>query len=460
MQSKKAFYILLLLFNLTSLHAFSQQTHGIISGPWAGDVELRNATIWAEVSPEVKSVAVKFNPDNKIADVKTITYKGELGRDFNPIKIELNGLDINTTYTYNIIVDGKTINKGYPLKFTTKDLWQWRTPAPDFTFLTGSCAYFNESVYDRPGKPYGGDSAIFETMTKSAANFHVWLGDNWYTREVDYSTPWGLNYRPSYERRLDVLQKFMASMPQYAIWDDHDYGPDDAGKSYILKEESRKVFMNYWCNPSYGEQGKGIYTKISYSDVDIFLTDDRYFRSEDQMPDSLNSQPNANKNYFGTMQMEWLKNALLFSNATFKIIATGSQVLNPYSVVECMRHYSAEYNELMNFLSSQKVQGVIFFTGDRHHSEVIKQTRQGLYPLYDVTVSPYTSGVSKVRGVEINNEARVAGTLVEAQNFGKITVSGKPNERVLKVEFIGIKGDRLGEWSVNEKELENAGNLP
>jgi len=155
----------------------------------------------------------------------------------------------------------------------------------------------------------------------------------------------------------------------------------------------------------------------------------------------------------GSMQMEWLKNALLFSEATFKIIATGSQVLNPYSSVECMRHYSAEYNELMEFLSSQKVQGVIFFTGDRHHSEVIKQAREGLYPLYDVTVSPYTSGVSKVRGVEINNAARVAGTLVEEQNFGKITVSGKHDERVLRVEFIGVKGDKLGEWDVNEKEL-------
>src|SRR4029079_11661522 len=76
MQSKKAFYILLLLFNLTSLHAFSPQTYGIISGPWAGNVELRNATIWVEVSPKVKSVAVRFNPDNKIADVETVTYKG------------------------------------------------------------------------------------------------------------------------------------------------------------------------------------------------------------------------------------------------------------------------------------------------------------------------------------------------------------------------------------------------
>jgi alkaline phosphatase D len=244
-------------------------------------------------------------------------------------------------------------------------------------------------------------------------------------------------------------------MPQYAIWDDYDYGPDDAGKSYILKEESRKIFMKYWCNPSYGEDGKGIYIKINYGDVDIFLTDDRYFRSEDEIHDSINGQPNVDKKYFGAMQMEWLENALLYSNATFKIIATGSQILNPYSVVECMRHYSAEYNELINFLSFQKVKGVLFFTGDRHHSEVIKQVRQGVYPLYDVTVSPYTSGVAKVRGREISNEARVTGTLVEEQNFGKITVSGKPNERMLKVEFIGVKGDKLGEWSVSENELRN-----
>jgi len=453
MQLKKSIAFLFFVFNIITIHIFSQSTSGIISGPWAGNAEIRNATIWVEVSPKVRSVAVRFNPENKTADVRTVTYKGELGKDFNPIKIELNGLDMNTTYTYNAIVDGKSVSKDYSLKFTTKDLWEWRKPAPDFTFLTGSCAYFNEPRYDRPGKPYGGDSSIFETMAKSGANFHVWLGDNWYTREVDYNTPWGLNYRASHDRSLKVLQKFLASMPQYAIWDDHDYGPDDAGKSYILKEESRKIFMKYWCNPSYGEDGTGIYTKISYSDVDIFLTDDRYFRSEDEIPDSINGQPNADKKYLGSTQMEWLKNALLYSKATFKIIATGSQVLNPYSVVECMRHYSAEYNELMNFIASQKVQGVIFFTGDRHHSEVIKQIRGGLYPLYDVTVSPYTSGVSKVRGVEINNASRVAGTLVEEQNFGKITVSGKQNERLLKVEFIGIKGDKLGEWSVSEKEL-------
>ncbi|MEI8060193.1 MAG: alkaline phosphatase D family protein, partial [Ferruginibacter sp.] len=424
------------------------------------NVELRNATIWVEVTSAVKSVAIKFNAQSTVKNATGIErgivkYKGELGKDFNPIKIELNGLKINTTYTYSILINEKPVAVSFTTKFTTKELWQWRNPAPDFTFLTGSCAYFNEKEFDRPSKPYGGDSSIFETMSTIPAAFNVWLGDNWYTREVDYTTRWGLNYRASHDRAMPVLQKFMASMPQYSIWDDHDYGPDNAGKSYILKDESRKIFMNYSLNPSYGEEGKGIYSLISYSDVDIFLTDDRFFRSEDDMPDSVEGKPNTAKTYFGKMQLEWLKNALTFSAATFKIIATGSQVLNPFSSAECMKSYSAEYYELMNYLATQKIKGVLFITGDRHHSEVIKQDRAGLYPLYDITTSPFTAGVSKVRGLELNSSVRINGTLVEAQNFAKIMVSGKKNERNLKVEFIGIKGNKLGEWTIGEKELQS-----
>jgi alkaline phosphatase D len=419
---------------------------------------MRNAAIWVEVTPDVKSVAVKFSAVNAAksatgAEAGIVQYKGDLGKDFNPVKIELNGLKLNTTYSYSLMINNKPVQLSFATVFTTKDLWQWRKPAPDFSFLTGSCAYFNETEFDRPGKPYGGDSSIFETMAKTPAAFNVWLGDNWYTREVDYSTRWGLNYRASHDRAIPVLQQFMASMPQYSIWDDHDYGPDDAGKSYILKDESRKIFMNYSLNPSYGEDGKGIYSTISYGDVDVFLTDDRFFRSEDAMPDSIDGKPNTAKTYFGKMQMEWLKNALVYSKATFKVIATGSQVLNPYSSAECMKNYSAEYYELMDFLAAQKIKGVVFITGDRHHSEVIKLDRPGLYPLYDITTSPFTAGVSKVSGIELNSPVRIKGTLVQEQNFAKITVSGKKNERVFKVEFIGIKGDKLGEWSTDEKEL-------
>ena len=358
MPLKKLLPVLFFLAAFTG-KAAAQSKNGLVSGPWAGNVELRTAIVWVEVTPDVRSVAVKFTALNALKNASGLQegirkYTGELGKEFNPVKIELNGLKMNTTYNYTLLINDKPVAVPFATQFTTKDLWQWRKPAPDFSFLTGSCAYFNEPEFDRPGKPYGGDSSIFETMAATPAAFHVWLGDNWYTREVDFNTKWGLNYRASHDRSLPILQKFMAAMPQYAIWDDHDYGPNDAGKDYILKNESRDIFMNYSLNPGYGEDGKGIYSVVSYSDVDIFLTDDRYFRSEDDMKDSINGKPNLQKNYFGRMQLDWLKNALLFSKATFKVIATGGQVLNPFSDAECMRAYSAEYNELMNFLAVQK----------------------------------------------------------------------------------------------------------
>jgi alkaline phosphatase D len=174
-----------------------------------------------------------------------------------------------------------------------------------------------------------------------------------------------------------------------------------------------------------------------------------------QLPDSINGLPNTEKKYFGTQQMQWLQNALLFSNAPFKIIVTGSQVLNPNNKYECMQEYSFEYNQLLNFLTNKQIKGVLFLTGDRHHSEIIKYKRENLYPLYDITVSPYTSGVSKVNGIELNNPFREPNTLIEAQNFARISFSGKKNERIMKVEFIGIKGETLGEWSIDEKGIRN-----
>src|SRR5436190_8448610 len=316
---------LLFALILISILPFAQPR--VISGPMLGPVELRDAKVWVEVSPEVKTVSLQFYKKGITANSKTILYKGELGNEFNPIQFTIGGLDFNTSYEYKILINGKPSDKGG--EFTTKDLWKWPKDAPDFSFLTGSCAYFNEPIYDRPGKPYGLDSSIFESMAKEKAAFMLWLGDNWYTREVDFYSEWGLWYRAQHDRAQAVLQNFLKVMPHFSTWDDHDYGPNDIGKNYILKDVSGDVFMKYFCNPSYGENGQGIYTMTSWSDVDVFITDDRWFRSADLMNDSVNGKPNPDKRMLGVQQMEWLKNSLLYSTATFKIIAIGTQVLNP-----------------------------------------------------------------------------------------------------------------------------------
>jgi alkaline phosphatase D len=423
----------------------------VVSGPMLGQVELRTASVWLQVSSDITSAALIYwkqgHPENSWKKI----YNGELGKEFNPLRFDIGGLDINCVYEYQFILNQqKSPAIG---AFHTKDLWQWRKPAPDFSFITGSCAYFNEPLYDRPGKPYGGDSIIFESMAKDTSSFTLWLGDNWYTREVDLLSPWGLWYRASRDRAQPVLRNLLKNMPQYAIWDDHDYGPDNSGSSYGLKDVSREIFMKYWCNPFYGEDQKGVYSQLSYSDMDLFLTDDRYFRSADEFADSINGKPNPEKHFFGQKQLHWLEDALVQSLATFKIIVVGSQTLNPMSRDEGFYNYSYEYHELMDFLNENHIKGVLFLTGDRHHSEIVKTERKDNYALYDITVSPFTSGVSKVKGAEIDNPARVPGSLVEKRNYARISFHGKKNERACLVQFVGEDGQTLYNWSVTEQQL-------
>jgi alkaline phosphatase D len=281
----------------------------------------------------------------------------------------------------------------------------------------------------------------------------MWLGDNWYTREADYHHPWGLWYRAHRDRSLPVLQNFLKAMPHYAIWDDHDYGPNNGDKSFVFKKTSRNVFVSYWANPSYGLNDDGIFTKVGYGDTEFFMMDDRSWRSSDDMSAYAFDKPNEAKRMWGQQQMDWLKNALRTSPATFKFIVTGTQTMNVASMADCLQSYPVEFDELMNFLNAEKINGVLFLTGDRHHSEVIRFNRFDGYPLYDITSSPLTSGVAKVYGREKDNAARVNGTLVEQQNYTRISVTGAAGERTLTAHFIGIKGEQLATWSVSEKEL-------
>lgn len=443
----------ILLFFLLPFTLIGQPTTELISGPMLGQVELRTATIWAEVKPATL-VSLRYNKKGSKDSPKTLNMQTGWDDWYSPVKFKLVNLEMNTEYEYELLasVRGKnnSLAKG---SFRTQELWQYRKPAPDFSFLIGSCAYFNDPEYDRPGKPYGNDSTIFQTMAKEKAAFMLWLGDNWYTREPDYHSEWGLWYRASRDRSLKILQPFLRSTTHYAIWDDHDYGPNNSNGSYHLKKESREVFKNYWANPSYGEDDEGIYTKFSYADLDVFLMDDRYFRSADELESRIDGKINEEKRMWGKKQLSWLKNALAASDAPFKIVASGSQFINTLTVFDCLVLFPVEFNELMDFLEREKIEGVVFLSGDRHHSEIVAYPRENAYTLYDITSSSLTAGVAPAHGAEKDNPNRVPNTLIEQNNYARISISGSRNQRVLKVEYVGLKGDTLASFSINEQQL-------
>jgi alkaline phosphatase D len=457
---KTTLLLLLFAFGIFTMHpsVFSQNTatKKLISGPMLGYVEHREVQIWLEVAQNVKKVEIQYNEMGKSTILSAQVDKNKLGHTYNPVKLTLEGLTMNTAYDYQIWVDGEKQKFSFPLSFHTRKLWEWREPAPDFTFLLGSCFYLNDPQYDRPGKPYGQDPRILETMGNTPSDFMLWLGDNLYLREADYSSASGIAYRYSTNFRHPNMQKLRGTRANYAIWDDHDYGPNDSDGKFDLKEVSLAHFKRYWSNKTFGEaDNAGTYHKFKWSDCDFFCMDDRFYRSANTLSDSVNGKPNPNKQFYGKKQLDWLKNGLIASEASFKFIVTGGQVLNPLSDRECFMFYPTEWQELMNFIIENKIEGVVFLSGDQHYTELIKrQIVPNFYPFYDFTCSPVTSGIKDItKSAAFKNPNRVEGSFFMANNFGKISIKGNKGERQLTFETLDIDGQSRWQYVVHQKAL-------
>ncbi|MBX7107045.1 MAG: alkaline phosphatase family protein [Chitinophagales bacterium] len=443
--------LLLTLLQLNMKVVTGQDTTLLVAGPMLGYVEHREALVWIEVSQAVRSIDLKYYPADNASIAKTIHYTGALGEAYNPEKVVLENLDMNTEYVYEIYLNNKKQAFSYPLHFKTKDIWEYRRPAPDFSFLFGSCAYINDPPSDRPGEVYGLSPRIFDTMAKVPADFMLWLGDNTYTREADYTSRSGFYYRYTHTRKCSNMQHLLASRPNFAIWDDHDYGPNDAGSSFELKDVSLQTFKDFWGNKSYGEpDNPGVYTKFTWSDCDFFLIDDRYYRSDDVMNDS-----SSEKQFMGDRQFSWLVNNLLYSKASFKFLVFGSQVLNPLNDFESFRFYRKEYDALLKLIRENGITGVVLLSGDRHFSEIIKVQPEGLYPLYDITGSAFTSRsyAKFAETKEFKNPYRVVPAAVTEQNFIKVTISGGRNNRVAGITAITADNKVAWQYEIRQAEL-------
>ena len=84
---------------------------------------------------------------------------------------------------------------------------------------------------------------------------------------------------------------------------------------------------------------EGITSSFSHADVDFFLMDDRTFR----IPADLKT---STPQLFGRAQLDWLIQALKYSDATFKLVGIGSQVLSTSAQYENYATMEAERGEL------------------------------------------------------------------------------------------------------------------
>ena len=246
--------------------------------------------------------------------------------------------------------------------------------------------------------------------------------------------------------------------------------------------------MDYWGNKTYGGAEGGIYSKFSWSDCDFFLLDNRWFGDENLLPDSLASH----KTQLGQAQLEWLKQSLLGSKATFKFIVTGGQFLNVNTTQESYALFMRERQEILDFLLQHKIEGVMFMSGDRHHTEMIRLPRvdsalikamekeipiapkekkksneedeeeeaqpdiRQPYTLYDLTCSPLSArGSNLAKTPEAMNPMRISQTLVTEPNFCQIAVKGKPGNRNLHIKCFDRRNELRWEFTISEQDLKH-----
>ncbi|HYH46008.1 MAG TPA: phosphodiesterase, partial [Thermoanaerobaculia bacterium] len=120
---------------------------------------------------------------------------------------------------------------------------------------------------------------------------------------------------------------------------------------------------------------------------------------------------------------------------------------------ESLGNFPEDERELLDILRTTRAPGVVFLSGDRHATELLRRAEPGLYPLYEFTSSPLTSGSHRNEG-EAGNPARVPGTWVTERNFGLIEVAGAPKSRVLTLRTLDVRGKELWRHTIRQGELE------
>lgn len=433
------YFFLTVIFLLQLIRGFAAKP-SLAAGPMAGHTTPTSTSIWLLVK-KVNIISVTLKERSSGEGIQTVQAASDTlfhYRSQSTVKFYFDNLLPGTEYTLAVYLDNIEIKNDFMVKTP------FAKPENDFSFLLGSCAMiFPKFLW--PFFPQN-KGQIFVPMKKEKADFMVWLGDNVYYRKKEYRSLKGMFKRHLIERKRIRMAHFLRSMPQYAIWDDHDFGPNDSEGSFPLKENSCAIQKSFWANPPC-EAKKGIFTHFRHYDAEIILTDNRYFRTQPE---------DSNATLLGKEQLQWLLDILKNSDAAFKFIVTGSQVLNEKNLNESYSHFPAERQMIFDFIRDNKISGVIFLTGDRHHSELLKMNYPGNYPFYDFTCSPLT-GLARPtpKTNEATNPLRIENTLVAEHNFGKISVIGERGNRKCILETYDEKAKKIWEYIINENELKH-----
>ena len=326
---------------------------------------------------------------------------------------------------------------------------------PENTSQTISKIIFGSCIHQDHEQP------IWAAINAEQPDLFVFLGDNVYGDTEDMTL---LHAKYQKLGSNKGYQQLKQQTPVAAIWDDHDYGANDAGKDYPRKHESRKIMLDFFQEPALSERrtrDSGIYTSYYFGEgeksVQLILLDLRWNRTE---PESLGwfdylislirsrgpylPTRGADATILGAQQWIWLEQELL-KPAGLRIIASSLQVLPESSGWEAWATFPDERKRLFDLIKNTRAENLFFISGDTHWAEFSRVENPGAYPLWELT----SSGLTEEWKMVSPNEHRVSDFFYQA-NYGFIEIDWQKKLVHLSIKDVEGKARLSKELTLDE----------
>ncbi|MFT3726060.1 MAG: alkaline phosphatase D family protein [Hyphomonadaceae bacterium] len=220
-------------------------------------------------------------------------------------------------------------------------------------------------------------SHVWRRILALAPDAFLYIGDNVYQREEN-GRPELIELREAYDLLAaeEDFAALRAMVPVLPVWDDHDYGMNNAGADFPPRHQSEALFKHVWAIPPQDARSgrEGVYFSQTCGPpgqrTQLTLLDVRYFRTQQTI--------------LGEAQWRWLEDTLA-QTADLRVLASPIPVLCNAERFEGWREQPAEQERLLGLIG--KSNGVVIVSGDSHVGAHYRRCEGVAYPLFELTSS-------------------------------------------------------------------------
>jgi alkaline phosphatase D len=338
-----------------------------------------------------------------------------LPEDDFTLVLKAEGLEPNTAYTYTVALEGG--EKAGPFPIQTAPVLG---ASGQFNIAFGSCSKF-------------GAQPVFDTLAEHDLDLFLFVGDNHYGNTADEGS---LRWYYQWAHGMAARRPFMSQTPILATWDDHDFTGNNTDGSAPGKETALQVFRHYWPNPASGTSStEGTFFSNRLGDIEFFLLDVRYHQGTDGT-------------LLGNGQTEWLQQALLASEAQFKVLVGGSQWTAKGSN-DSWKSFLPDRDALFSFIGDNKLSGVVLLSGDIHRSSFRRLVSdQAGYSLPELTSSPLSNTTTACK-----SDDEIQACYNSRPSYIQMEFDTTLSDPTLKASLRNDAGTLQNQWLIRLSEL-------